>query len=127
MLSHIAPAFESDKSLKIGQNMKFDVMVLKRYGVEARGPWFDTMIAHFLLHPSRRHNMDAMAEDILAYRPVPIENLIGSGAKQKQMTDVTDDALLEYAAEDAEVTLRLYEALAPKWRPMRTSASCSLR
>ena len=114
LLSHIAPAFESDKSLKIGQNMKFDVMVLKRYGIEVHGPWFDTMIAHFLLHPSRRHNMDAMAEDILAYRPVPIENLIGSGAKQKQMTDVADDAILEYAAEDAEVTLRLYEALAPQ-------------
>lgn len=113
LLSHIAPAFNRAESLKVGQNMKFDVMVLSRYGVSVQGEWFDTMVAHFLLLPSRKHNMDDMAEELLAYKPVPIEDLIGSGARQKPMADVPDDQILAYAAEDAEVTLRLYHKLAP--------------
>lgn len=113
LMSRLAPAFESEKSVKVGQNMKFDVMVLSRYGVTVRGPWFDTMVAHFLLFPSRKHNMDEMAEEMLAYRTIHIESLIGTGAKQKSMADVPDDQILDYAAEDAEVTLRLYHKLAP--------------
>ncbi len=113
ILSRLSPAFENPKSLKVGQNMKFDVMVLSRYGVEVRGKWFDTMIAHFLLFPSRRHNMDDMAEELLQYKTIHIEALIGSGAKQKTMAQVPDEQILDYAAEDAEVTFRLYEALRP--------------
>lgn len=113
-LAIIAPAFANDNILKIGQNMKFDIMVLSRYGVEVRGPLFDTMVAHFLLHPASRHNMDSMAVELLAYRPIPIEALIGSGAHQASMATVPDANLTEYAAEDADVTLQLYHALAPK-------------
>lgn len=113
ILDALAPLFKRDDSLKVGQNMKFDVMVLSRYGIEVRGPWFDTMIAHFLLMPSRRHNMDDMAEELLAYRTIHIDQLIGSGAKQRSMEDVPDPDILDYAAEDAEVTLRLYEKLSP--------------
>lgn len=114
LLSRVAPAFADERILKIGQNMKFDILVLRRYGVEVRGPRFDTMVAHFLLHPGARHGMDAMAMEMLAYRPIPIEDLIGSGARQGTMDNVADDKLTEYAAEDADVTLRLHRALAPR-------------
>ncbi len=113
LLAKLAPAFEREDTVKVGQNMKFDVMVLSRYGVEVRGPWFDTMIAHFLLFPGRKHNMDDMAEELLAYRTIHIEEVIGAGTQQKSMADVPDDRLLDYAAEDAEVTLRLYGKLSP--------------
>lgn len=114
LLSHMAPAFADERILKIGQNMKFDILVLRRYGIEVRGPRFDTMVAHFLLHPASRHGMDAMAMETLSYRPIPIEALIGSGARQGTMDNVADDKLTEYAAEDADVTLRLHRALAPQ-------------
>ncbi len=113
LLAHIAPAFSADNILKIGQNMKFDIMILSRYGINVRGPRFDTMIAHFLLHPDRRHNMDDMAEELLHYKTIHIEELIGSGAKQISMDQVDKARLTEYAAEDADVTLRLYDALLP--------------
>lgn len=113
LLSRLAPAFEREDSLKVGQNIKFDAEVLSRYGLQVRGEWFDTMVAHFLLFPSRKHNMDDMAEELLAYRTIHIEQLIGTGARQKSMADVPDDQILDYAAEDAEVTLRLYHHLAP--------------
>lgn len=77
--------------------MKFDISILSRYGVEVCGRQFDTMIAHFLLRPDARHNMDAMAMELLSYCPIPIEDLIGSGAKQLSMSDVPDDKLVEYA------------------------------
>lgn len=114
LLAVVAPAFANERILKIGQNMKFDIMILARYGVEVRGPRFDTMIAHFLLHPAGRHGMDAMAQELLRYKPIAIEELIGSGARQKTMDTVADDKLAEYAAEDADVTLRLHRALAPQ-------------
>lgn len=113
LLTHVAPAFANDKITKVGQNVKFDTMVLARYGVEIKGPSFDTMIAHFLLFPSRHHNMDEMAEELLTYKTIHIEELIGTGAKQKSMADVPDDQILDYAAEDADVTLRLHDALLP--------------
>lgn len=114
MLAIVAPAFANPDIAKVGQNMKFDISILSRYGVEVRGRQFDTMIAHFLLRPDARHNMDAMAMELLSYRPIPIEDLIGSGAKQLSMSDVPDDKLVEYAAEDADITLQLYNALEPK-------------
>lgn len=114
LLAIVAPAFADERILKIGQNMKFDIMILSRYGVEVRGPRFDTMIAHFLLHPAARHGMDAMAQELLRYKPIAIEELIGAGARQKTMDTVADDKLSEYAAEDADVTLRLHRVLAPR-------------
>ncbi len=113
-LSHLRPAFENEQSLKIGQNMKFDLMVLSRYGIEVRGPRFDTMVAHFLLHPGVGHGMDAMAEELLHYKTIHITELIGSGTKQKSMVEVPMEQVAEYAAEDADVTLRLYQALEPQ-------------
>ena len=110
-LQIVAPAFANGQSLKVGQNMKFDSIVLTRYGVEIRGPRFDTMVAHFLLRPAARHNMDAMAVELLAYRPIAFEELVGSGAKQARVDSVPLDRLTEYAAEDADVTLRLYQVL----------------
>lgn len=114
LLGIVAPVFADEGIAKVGQNMKFDISILRRYGVEVRGVLFDTMVAHFLLRPDARHGMDAMAMELLGYRPIPIEELIGSGSAQKSMADVADDRLAEYAAEDADVTLRLYEVLAPK-------------
>ena len=114
LLAHVAPAFASDASIKVAQNMKFDLMVLGRYGIKVAGPRFDTMIAHFLLHPSRRHNMDDMAEELLAYRTIHIDELIGRGSRQISMRHVNLDKVVDYAAEDADVTLRLYQVLAPQ-------------
>ena len=92
--------------LKIGQNLKFDIQVLANYGIEVKGPLFDTMIAHYLLEPDMRHNMNLLSESYLSYSPVHIESLIGEkGASQKNMRSVPLDKLKEYAVEDADVTL----------------------
>ena len=114
LLSHFAPAFGDEGVAKVGQNMKFDMEVLSAYGIEVRGRKFDTMIAHFLLHPGRKHSMDSMAEELLHYTPIHIEELIGSGARQTTMDTVALDQICEYAAEDADITLRLYKALRPQ-------------
>ncbi|MCC7232186.1 MAG: DNA polymerase I [Bacteroidia bacterium] len=107
--------FESPEHGKIGQNIKFDLSVLKRYGIELKGDLFDTMIAHFLIRPEMRHNMDALAETYLNYSPVSIETLIGKkGKDQKNMRDVDLDTISEYAAEDADVTYQLYRVFAPR-------------
>lgn len=110
-LQLFAPAFASESILKIGQNMKFDIEVLMRYGVTVSAPMFDTMVAHFLLYPGRRHNMDEMAETLLSYKPISIETLIGKGAKQTSMATVPLEKITEYAAEDADITLQLFERL----------------
>lgn len=107
--------FEDAAILKIGQNIKFDAIVLKWYGLELAGACFDTMIAHYLIEPELRHNMDYLAETYLKYRPVPIESLIGKkGAGQLTMRDVPVENVKEYAAEDADVTLQLRDVLEPK-------------
>ncbi|MBK7475002.1 MAG: DNA polymerase I [Haliscomenobacter sp.] len=109
------PFFEDAAILKIGQNIKFDAIVLKWYGLELEGACFDTMIAHYLIEPELRHNMDYLAETYLKYQPVPIESLIGKkGAGQRTMRDVPVEKVTEYAAEDADVTLQLREVLEPK-------------
>lgn len=113
-LQFFASAFASTEVLKIGQNMKFDIEVLANYDIAVGGPMFDTMIAHFLLYPGRRHNMDEMAETLLQYKPIEIESLIGKGAKQKSMADVDLKEITEYAAEDADVTLQLFDVLRPQ-------------
>jgi len=99
---------------KTGQNLKFDLIVLKHYGVEIQGQIFDTMLAHYLLEPEQRHNMDVLAENFLNYTPVSIESLIGKKGKgQLTMGDVAIEKIAEYAAEDADVTQQLKEVFAP--------------
>jgi len=109
----VRPLFEDERIDKVGQNLKFDCMVLRHIGIEVRGRLIDTMILHYLLDPESRHNMDALAERYLNYRPISIETLIGKGAKQLSMAQVAVARVAEYAAEDADVTLRLKEALYP--------------
>jgi DNA polymerase I len=107
--------FENEKIGKTGQNIKYDALVLKWYDVEVEGYYFDTMIAHYLMEPDLRHNMDYMAETYLKYQPVPIQSLIGKkGANQLTMRDVEMAKVKEYAAEDADITLQLMEYLAPR-------------
>ncbi len=101
-------AFESDKIGKIGQNLKFDMAFLASYGIEVEGQLFDTMIAHYLLQPDMRHNMDLLSETYLNYKPMSIESLIGKkGKNQKSMRDVDLETITKYAAEDADITLQL--------------------
>ncbi|MFN4080010.1 MAG: DNA polymerase I [Saprospiraceae bacterium] len=115
LVDRFRPFFESEKIEKIGQNLKYDAIVLKNYGVELRGPYWDTMLAHYLIEPELRHNMNYMAETYLDYAPVKIEELIGKkGSAQGSMRDVPLDQIKEYACEDADITLRLKEVLAPK-------------
>lgn len=109
------PLYEDPEILKVGQNIKYDIEVLRHYGVEVASPMFDTMIAHYLLQPELRHNMDYMAEVYLGYRTVHIEELIGPrGRNQKNMRDLSPTDIYEYACEDADITLRLKNVLEPK-------------
>ena len=109
------PIYENDRILKVGQNIKYDIEVLSHYGVGVRGRMFDTMIAHYLLQPELRHNMDYMAEVYLNYKTIHIEELIGpKGKQQANMRDLPPGEIYEYAAEDADITLRLKNVLEPK-------------
>ena len=115
MLEIVRPVFENPVILKIGQNMKFDIQVLANYGIEVKGPLFDTMIAHYLLEPDMRHNMNLLSEAYLGYSPVHIESLIGEkGNSQKNMRSVPVDKLIEYAVEDADVTYQLKKVFEPR-------------
>ena len=109
------PLYESEEILKIGQNMKYDIEVLGNYRIEVRGKMFDTMIAHYLIQPELRHNMDYMAEIYLGYQTIHIEELIGpKGKGQKNMRDLLPEQIYEYAAEDADITLQLKNKLEPE-------------
>ena len=109
------PLYEDPKILKVGQNIKYDLEVLARYGVTLAGPMFDTMIAHYLIQPELRHNMDFMAEAYLHYRTIHIDELIGpKGKNQLSMRDLPPGQVYEYAAEDADITLRLKNKLEPE-------------
>ena len=110
----IRPLFADEKIAKIGQNIKFDLMVLRRLGITIRGRMYDTMILHYLLDPESRHNMDALAMRYLNYRPISITSLIGKGARQLTMDMISLERVAEYAAEDADVTLRLKQVLWPQ-------------
>ena len=110
----VRPLMENDKIAKIGQNIKFDAMMLRAAGIEVRGRKYDTMILHYLLDPESRHNMNVLAQRYLNYSPIEIETLIGRGAKQLTMDMIAVDRVAEYAAEDADVTLQLKQALWPK-------------
>ena len=109
----VRPLFENEAIAKIGQNVKFDLMVLRRIGIRVRGRKYDTMILHYLLDPESRHNMNALAERYLDYRPIEIETLIGKGSKQLTMDLVGVERVKEYAAEDADITLQLKHVLYP--------------
>ena len=111
--SILRPIFENEKIAKIGQNMKFDILFLRALGVEVKGPKLDTMLIHYLLDAESRHGMDALAERYLNYSPISIETLIGKGTKQLTMDMVGVERVAEYAAEDADVTLQLYNVLYP--------------
>ncbi len=109
------PVYEHPGILKIGQNMKYDIEVLSRYGIRVSGEMFDTMLAHYILQPELRHNMDYMAETLLHYQTIHIDALIGPrGKSQKSMRDLAPAAVCDYAAEDADITLRLYHVLRPQ-------------
>ncbi|MCQ2252942.1 MAG: DNA polymerase I [Bacteroidales bacterium] len=110
-LGRLAPAMQNPAIKKVGQNIKFDILVLKQYGVEVAGDLFDTMVAHYLLQPEQKHNMDYLSEVYLKYTPVHIEQLIGEKGKQISMSEVPIAQITEYAAEDADVTWQLYLAL----------------
>ena len=110
LIEELRPFFENEDIQKVGQNLKYDIKVLHKYDIEVRGPLFDTMLAHYLINPDMRHNMDVLAETYLNYSPVSIETLIGKkGKNQKSMRDVPLEDQTEYAVEDADITLQLKE------------------
>lgn len=119
LINEFKPLYENEAIMKIGQNIKYDLSVLKWYGVELKGKLFDTMLAHFLLKPEMRHNMNVLSETYLGYSPISIETLIGKKGKgQLSMREVPIEQIKEYAAEDADVTLQLKE----KFEPMLKNA-----
>ncbi|WP_035565040.1 DNA polymerase I [Hymenobacter sp. IS2118] len=114
IVEEFGPFFEAAHILKIGQNIKYDLTILRHYGVEVSGQLFDTMLAHYLIEPDMRHNMDVLAETYLHYSPVSITELIGpKGKKQKTMADIPPAEVKDYACEDADVTLQLKHVFEP--------------
>lgn len=112
LVQNFKSVFSNQRIKKIGQNLKFDIQMLMKYGIEVEGPLFDTMIAHYLIQPDLKHNLDYLAEIYLKYKMVGIEELIGSkGPGQKNMRDIDLDIIKEYAGEDADITWQLYEIL----------------
>lgn len=114
-LGYFAPALAAPNILKVGQNLKFDVEVLKCKGLQVAAPIFDTMLAHYLIEPDSRHNMDQLSRTYLNYNPISIETLIGKkGKNQRSMKDLEPAEISNYACEDADITFRLYESLKPE-------------
>lgn len=115
MVDIFRPLYEDEHIMKVGQNIKYDYEVLRRYGIEVHGPMFDTMLAHYIVQPELHHNMDYMAETLLGYQTIHIDQLIGPRGKgQRSMRDLQPQEVYEYAAEDADVTLRLKNVLEQK-------------
>ena len=115
MVDIFRPLYEDEHIMKVGQNIKYDYEVLRRYGIEVRGPMFDTMLGHYIVQPELHHNMDYMAETLLGYQTIHIDQLIGPRGKgQRSMRDLQPQEVYEYAAEDADVTLRLKNVLEQK-------------
>ena len=114
IVAEFAPLLADEGIDKVGQNIKYDMIVLQRYGAPVRGKLLDTMVMHYLLHPDKRHKMDLLSEEYLNYKPVPIESLIGKGKKQLTMRQVPLEKVVPYACEDADITLQLYRALWPE-------------
>ncbi len=123
IVDELKPFFENEEILKIGQNLKYDISVLKKYGVEVKGPLFDTMLAHYLLQPDMRHNMDVLAETYLNYQPQSIETLIGKkGKNQGSMRDVEPEKVAAYAGEDADITFQLKGVFEPMLKEGHTES-----
>lgn len=121
ILEQLRPFFESESIEKIGQNLKYDIKVMKNYGVEVKGKLFDTMLAHYLINPDMRHNMDVLAETYLNYTPVSITELIGKkGKNQLSMRQVPVEKQTEYASEDADITLQLAQHFRPELAAAKT-------
>ncbi|PCJ27623.1 MAG: DNA polymerase I [Flavobacteriales bacterium] len=115
VLNEFKALFENEDIEKVGQNIKYDLNVLTNYGIQLKGKLFDTMIAHYLIQPDMRHNMDLLAETYLGYKPVSIETLIGKkGKNQKSMRDIPQKEIVDYACEDADITLQLKNEFEPK-------------
>ncbi|ADY53371.1 DNA polymerase I [Pseudopedobacter saltans DSM 12145] len=112
-LEVLRPLLENENIRKIGQNLKYDYIILKWYGIELKGEFFDTMLAHYLLDPDTRHNMDVLSENYLGYTPISITELIGKGKNQLNMRDIDVAKVTDYAAEDADVTLQLQQVFEP--------------
>ncbi|MFN3997492.1 DNA polymerase I [Algoriphagus sp.] len=114
ILEILRPVFENESITKIGQNVKYDMLVLKNYGIEVKGTLYDTMLAHYLIEPEGKHSMDWLAQQYLNYMPVSITELIGKkGKNQGNMRDVDEDEVTSYASEDADITMRLKEKFDP--------------
>ena len=112
IINELRPLYENEKSLKVGQNIKYDMIVLQNYGVQVKGKLFDTMLAHYVLQPELRHNMDYLAEIYLQYQTIHIDELIGArGKNQKNMRDLPAEDVYRYACEDADITLKLKNVL----------------
>ena len=121
LIEKLRPFFESEKIEKIGQNLKYDIKTLAKYNIDIKGPLFDTMIAHYLINPDMRHNMDVLAETYLNYTPQSITELIGKkGKNQGNMRDISLDLLTEYAVEDADITLQLKQHFEPELQQANT-------
>ena len=115
MVNIFRPLYENEDIVKVGQNIKYDYMVLRRYGIDLQGSMFDTMLAHYIVQPELRHNMDYMAETLLNYQTIHIDELIGQkGKNQKSMRDLSPAEVCDYAAEDADITLQLKNVLERK-------------
>ena len=114
LLRPLVPFFADPEKVKVAQNGKFDLKFLSRYDLRAVPPLWDTMLAHYLLDPEARHGLDHLSETLLRYRPIPIEQLIGKGSKQRNMRQLEPKEVLPYAAEDADLTLQLYRHLRPR-------------
>ena len=121
LIEELRPFFEADKIEKIGQNLKYDIKVLDKYNVDVKGPLFDTMLAHYLINPDMRHNMDVLAETYLNYTPISITELIGKkGKNQLNMRDVPVEKQTEYAVEDADITFQLAQHFRPELKEANT-------
>ena len=114
LLSLFKPIFSNPQICKVGQNLKYDLLVLKKYGLEVKGPFFDTMVAHHLLEPNQRHHLTALANSYLNYAPIEIETLIGKkGKNQKTLREVPLEQLVTYACEDTDITLQIFQKITP--------------
>ena len=123
LLERFRTVFETENITKVAQNLKFDLMMLEAYGIALHGPFFDTMIAHYLIEPDQAHDMDSLARNYLNYEPIAIETLIGEkGKKQGSMRDVPLDKITEYAAEDADITWQLAELFRLKLEDLKLDA-----
>ena len=129
LLNTFRPFFENEKITKVGQNLKYDLKVLQNYGIKVQGALFDTMIAHYLINPDMRHNMDLLSETYLGYTPIAIESLIGKGKAQRSMRTVALEEVKEYAVEDADVTWQLkdvFKAELPKVNAQKVYADLEM-